>query len=94
MSRRHKLLARTHRAQLLLELGNLCVQCGSGSDLTFDCIIPQGHLHHSMDASARMYFYRKQHRAGNIQILCRRCNGRKGAVELAEREKRLNDMPF
>lgn len=94
MSRPKKLLARRHRAQLLLELGNLCAQCGSGSDLTFDCIIPQGHLHHSMDASARMCFYRKQHKVGNIQILCRRCNSRKGVAELADREKQLNDMPF
>lgn len=94
MARQHKLWARHARARLLVELGNRCAECEDTRDLTFDCKVSTGHLHHSMDPSARMCFYHKQHKAGNLQILCRRCNGRKGAVERQQHEQRLAEMPF
>lgn len=86
--------ARYRRAILLVELGNKCAECHSTVDLTFDCIVSQGHRHHSMDASARMCFYHRQHEAGNLQILCRRCNGRKGHAERMAWEAELATHPF
>ena len=94
MSRRNKRLALHQRVRLLVELGNKCATCHTITDLTFDCIVPQGHRHHSMDASARMCFYHRQHEAGNLQILCRRCNGRKGHAENLAREARMAEDPF
>lgn len=94
MSRRRKDLARHHRAALLVELGNRCAQCEATVDLTFDCKESRGHRHHTMDASARMCFYRQQHREGNLQILCRPCNGRKGWQERQEWEAKVAAMPF
>ena len=45
--------------------GGRCRNCGSGSDLHFDHVIPR-----SWGGSST---------AGNVQLLCRRCNLRKGA---------------
>lgn len=94
MARHHKLWARQARARLMVELGNLCATCGDTRDLTFDCITSTGHLHHSMDPSARMCFYHGQHRSGNLQILCRSCNGRKGHAERMAWENTVAKMPF
>lgn len=94
MSRRNKLLAKHQRARLLVTLGNQCARCQDTRDLTFDCIKSQGHRHHSMDASARMCFYHRQHEAQNLQILCRRCNGVKGHAERQAHEQQLAEMPF
>ena len=94
MARHHKLWARHARAKLMVELGNWCKECESIKDLTFDCIISQGHLHHSMDASARMCFYHRQHEKQNVQVLCRRCNGRKGHAERMAHQALLDSQPF
>lgn len=94
MARHQKLWARRARATLMVELGNLCRECGDTRDLTFDCIISLGHLHHTMDPSARMCFYHKQHRLQNLQILCRRCNGRKGYAERMAWENTIAEQPF
>lgn len=94
MAREHKRWAMRARARLMVELGNRCAECESRNDLTFDCIVPLGHVHHSMDASARMCFYHKQHRDGNLQILCRRCNGKKGYYERLAHQAILDEGPF
>lgn len=81
MARRHKEWAKRARAELLRILGGKCVACGTDVKLTFDCIKPNGDRHHRMDPSARLCFYRKQHKAGNLQILCDACNTAKAATE-------------
>ena len=58
-------------------LGGKCVLCGSVVDLTFDCILPRGGAHHAKEVSSRMAFYAREMAAGNLQLLCRRCNGEK-----------------
>lgn len=78
MARRHKLWAKKKRAQMVLALGGKCRCCGTAEDLTFDCIVPQGHTHHSGSAPERICFYRKQMRNGNLQLLCAECNSLKG----------------
>ena len=81
MGAKQKEWARRRRAELMAELGPVCRHCGATERLSFDCIIPQGDHHHRFDTSARMSFYNRQHRAGNVQILCMACNGAKGAHE-------------
>ena len=79
MAKRHKQWARRKREQLMSALGATCARCGKTEDLTFDCIIPMGDKHHRFDTSARMSFYNAMLRVGNLQILCAKCNARKGA---------------
>ena len=81
MSKRAKNWARKARKALLLELGGCCVRCGGTESLCFDCIVPMHSYHHAWSTDKRMTFYRRQHKAGNLQILCSRCNGRKGILE-------------
>jgi|GEM_PF-794637 len=94
MSQRHKEWARRARVKLLADLGNRCAVCGVpawAADLEFDCILRQGDEHHRKDTSARMCFYRQQHRLGNLQSLCPDCHKEKNALELAAEQlpKRL-----
>ena len=60
-----------------MALGSRCAGCGAETDLTFDCLEPQGHTHHAWSAPQRISFYRKQMRAGNLQLLCSGCNSLK-----------------
>lgn len=85
MSKRHKEWARKARTKLIADLGDRCAVCGVASfaaDLEFDCILRQGDSHHRMDTSARMSFYRRQHRMGNVQTLCPDCHKEKNHLEL------------
>jgi len=84
MSRRQKEWARRARTELLNALGAACAICGTTQSLTFDCIRPQGHKHHTLDTSARMSFYRQQANGGNLQVLCRSCNERKDRPRLGK----------
>lgn len=83
MGKVQKEWAKRKRAELMAELGPVCVECGEDRvfKLCFDCIEPRGDYHHRGEASTRMSFYRREHAAGNIQVLCVKCNGRKGQKE-------------
>lgn len=81
MGQRQKLWAKKKRLELRRLLGLRCQHCGSKDyrKLEFDCIKPMGKRHHrQMDWSARMSFYRRMYREGNLQLLCGKCNSRKG----------------
>jgi 5-methylcytosine-specific restriction endonuclease McrA len=78
MSKRAKTWARVARAHLLRLLGGQCAVCGTNTNLEFDCIVPQGHAHHTWSTDKRMTFYRRQYLNHNLQILCSECNGIKG----------------
>lgn len=86
MGKIQKEWARKRRIELTMLLGGTCRECGTEDNLTFDCVIPQGDKHHKMDTSARMSFYNFQFRLGNLQVLCDKCNSRKGATEIEETE--------
>lgn len=73
--------AKRERERLMTILGGKCVFCGETSNLTFDCIKPQGGAHHKGSTDQRMCFYRKMFFAGNLQILCHSCNSKKAAHE-------------
>lgn len=69
--------AQRKRRELMFILGDKCAHCGTKESLTFDCIRPVNQGHHRMSSAARMTFYTRQARAGNIQILCHACNVKK-----------------
>lgn len=79
MGKQQRSWAKTLTARFRLVLGNRCAYCGSQADLTFDCIRARGGEHHALEYSSRLAFYRREMAAGNLQLLCRVCNGRKGA---------------
>jgi hypothetical protein len=70
------------RDELFAALGRRCVICRVENNLTFDCIKPTGGKHHKMSSAARIGYYWKQARLGNLQVLCHECNSRKGAREM------------
>lgn len=82
MGKAEKEWARRKRRELVAVLGGVCAFCGTQEGLGFDCIKPMGDRHHRYDTSHRMSFYRRQYAEGNLQLLCDRCNGRKGANEI------------
>jgi 5-methylcytosine-specific restriction endonuclease McrA len=60
-------------------LGGRCACCGSDKDLEFDVILPDGSDHHrKYEWSWRLSFYRFHYKANNLQLLCSKCNSRKG----------------
>lgn len=84
MGARQKEWARATRTRLVTTLGGMCVVCGSQTELTLDCIKPTGADHHRMSADGRMTFYRRQARAGNVQLLCHWCNSAKSGANPAQ----------
>ena len=92
MSRRHKLWAQAARKRMLAALGDRCAACGSTELLEFDCIHPALDDHHKGSAPERICYYRKQMRAGNIQCLCRSCNGVKGALSPQAWQQAVSSM--
>lgn len=80
--------ARHLRAELVKELGSVCVSCQSTNKLHFDCIVPQGPAHHLMAWPERIRWYWQQHLLGNLQLLCPRCHLRK-----TQRDNRLRLHP-
>lgn len=90
MGARQKQWAKQARQRLLAELGGVCVLCdkrnmktkGRRGRIEFDVIIPvDGGRHHTFDTSQRICFYRQQHRAGNLQLLCSYHNAQKANKE-------------
>lgn len=71
MGMRQRDWARKAGKELRRALGGRCVVCGTTRRLQFDCIVPQGDTHHKMEWSARISFYRRQHREKNLQLLCK-----------------------
>jgi 5-methylcytosine-specific restriction endonuclease McrA len=77
--------ARKVRALLVQALGGVCIRCGSKggkkNGLELDCIAPRGDRHHRQEWSARMSFYRHEFKLNNLQLLCKKCHGKKSIGE-------------
>lgn len=91
MAKRQREWAKRARILLIMVLGGTCKECGTKDELEFDCINPVGDWHHQgTDSSGRMSFYRAQHRADNVQLLCKKlCHPKKtrqDALKAVERE--------
>lgn len=82
MGLRQRLAGAKIRLRLLDVLGNKCAVCSTGECLEMDCIIPCGDEHHRMSSCDRAFFYQKQFRCQNLQLLCSRCHQRKTAGDL------------
>ena len=86
MSRRVKIWGRKTLAALRATLGDACVACGTSEDLEFDCIVPQGHHHHTLSTDGRATFYRRQVANANLQLLCRDCHRLKTRIDIRRTE--------
>ena len=87
MAKADKSRARIRRNLLLICLGECCAHCGATENLEFDCIVPKGNDHHRYDTSHRMCFYWREHKLGNLQILCAKCNNKKSLTERPTQER-------
>jgi len=78
MAKRQKAWARKVRDQLIDQLGGQCVHCGATERLEFDHINGRDWPAAQTEWSHRMSIVRREASEGQIQLLCRRCNARKG----------------
>ncbi len=80
MGTQQNIRARSARERMMGMVGGaFCRHCGGREDLTFDCIEPKGDMHgRGKSPSDRMDYYWKEYLRGNVQVLCRTCNSRKG----------------
>lgn len=68
--------------RLRFELGQCCAWCNRNRNLEFDCIAPEGDGHHRFETDRRAVFYRRLHRRGGLQLLCRACHKRKTRAQM------------
>lgn len=70
-------------AKLREGLGGKCAECGAMEQLELDCISPTGHTTTPTGKSrtSRATHYRTQFANGNLQLLCKAHNAKKGACE-------------
>jgi len=80
MGARQRDWARRVTAFLKEKLGGKCVKCGRTQLLVFDHIDPRTKSYESraVEWSHRVSLYRREIARGEIQLLCERCNDRKG----------------
>lgn len=71
---RHAALYRRRRDELLSQLGRECVVCGSIEDLHFDHITPADWPRSAYSSHERIKLYKLEADAGNLRVLCGRCN--------------------
>ena len=66
------------RRHIFKLLGNQCAFCGSTEELELDHIIPNGMPRRETSRSERIWEWIQAFDAGNLQILCKKCNIIKG----------------
>lgn len=94
MAKRQKEWAKRTRDRLFDLLGRKCQHCGATEELEFDVIVAHNNDHHrKYDWSQRMTFYKRQYEANNLQVLCTKCNSRKGD-DLVLNIQLTTDQPF
>ena len=80
MSKRQNEWAKRARLALIRELGGQCVYCGTReeSELQIDHRKPIDWPHEHYSSSWRISLYRREAKAGLIQVACSWCNKSKG----------------
>lgn len=70
------------RAALVEKLGGCCVECGSDRRLEFDHIYGTTVQLDRLSGYDRILLYRKEAEQGLLQLLCKKCNQKRGRPEL------------
>lgn len=91
---RHRLWAVSVLNALKAALGAKCALCPRTVQLEFDCITPRGDTHHRWETNRRSVFYKREHAAGNLQLLCRSCHEAKSKKEQYWLWNQAADCPF
>jgi 5-methylcytosine-specific restriction endonuclease McrA len=93
-SARHNAWAKRARLKLIALLGGMCVNCGATEDLEIDHIdaSKKEKPTHVMSSRGRIGEYKRQIAIGNAQVLCGRCNSKKGDREQIQLE--LTEQPY
>lgn len=78
MGRRQRTWAKRAYDRLLLQLGGRCALCGSLSGLSIDHIDGCTYIHSKLEWSHRISVYRREAKEGKLQVLCAKCNSKKG----------------
>ncbi len=78
MAKRQRAWARRAYDRLIIELGGRCAQCGSVSALTIDHVDGCDFDHNTVEWSHRISIYRREAKEGLLQVLCDKCNCKKG----------------
>jgi len=98
MSRESRIVAIRGRRRLILELGGVCVQCGTDKNLVIDHTHGRDWDLRKYDNSMRLARYRREARENLIQVLCVKCNVTKGRDQITPRikiEEQVTDaLPF
>ena len=84
MARRQREWAARARLQLVNQLGGMCVDCGSQSDLVVDHIYARTWSLRSVEQSRRVARYRREAVLGLLTVRCLVCNSRKGSPRQRE----------
>ena len=84
--------ARDKRDELFLLMGGACKRCGTGDKLQFDHIKPLDWIPSAFSWSQRIKMYQEEHQAGNLQLLCDSCHGKKTREQEADEE--IEEHPF
>lgn len=82
MGKRQRKWARRAYEKLILQLGGRCVVCGSLHSLSIDHKDGKDWTACKVEWSHRISIYRREARNGLLQVLCVKCNSRKGAPQL------------
>ena len=81
MGKRQRDWARKAYDRLILELGGKCIKCGTLSALTIDHIDGCDYYHEKLEWSYRVSVYRREAKEEKLQVLCEKCNVKKGRPE-------------
>lgn len=86
MATRQRIWATKVRAQLIEEMGGYCARCASPFDLEFDHLELREWRRTCRQTSSdhRICIYRHEWERGKLQLLCKKCNTKKGRPRVAD----------
>jgi 5-methylcytosine-specific restriction endonuclease McrA len=94
MGKRQRAWARHKRAALVAALGGKCVKCSSEEQLTFDHLYRRDWIACKVASDWRISIYYREWKNGLIQLLCAKCNSKKGPSEQLPLPINNDNEPF